>query len=255
MRWCWTRSSTSPQILSAEPRNMSSVWLTVPSLEFSIGTTPKSAMPPSTSRNTSSIAGSGKRPHRGSEVLEHGGLGESALGTQKCHLERLLLREACRHDLAEQSRDLLVAQRPAIALERLAQHLRLALGSIEIDRLAARGLRDAHLLGEACALVERARECWHRSHRCARGCCRGRVRGGSAVAGHRAARALAGRRVCAARARAPLRRLPGFPCLLMRASRVLALELAHEADERLDAPRAARRYTGSRACRRARGAP
>ena len=38
---------------------MSSVWLTVPSLEFSIGTTPKSAIPPSTSRNTSSIAGRG----------------------------------------------------------------------------------------------------------------------------------------------------------------------------------------------------
>ena len=31
--------------------------MTVPSLEFSIGTTPKSAMPPSTSWNTSSIAG------------------------------------------------------------------------------------------------------------------------------------------------------------------------------------------------------
>ena len=35
------RSSTSPQILSAEVRNMSSVWLTVPSLEFSIGTDAK----------------------------------------------------------------------------------------------------------------------------------------------------------------------------------------------------------------------
>src|SRR5271163_3719897 len=33
-----------------------------------------------------------------------------------------------------------------------------------------------------------------------------------------------------------LRRLdfPGFPCLLMRPSRVLALEFAHEADQRLD---------------------
>jgi len=53
------RNSTSPQILSDEERNMSSVWLTVPSLEFSMGTTPKSATPPSTSRNTSSMAGSG----------------------------------------------------------------------------------------------------------------------------------------------------------------------------------------------------
>ena len=53
------RSSTSPQILSGELRNMSRVWLTVPSLEFSIGTTPKSAIAASTSWNTSSIGGSG----------------------------------------------------------------------------------------------------------------------------------------------------------------------------------------------------
>ena len=37
------RSSTSPQILSGEVRKRSRVWLTVPSVEFSIGTTPKSA--------------------------------------------------------------------------------------------------------------------------------------------------------------------------------------------------------------------
>ena len=38
------RSSTSPQIFSGELRKRSSVWLTVPSVEFSIGTTPKSAL-------------------------------------------------------------------------------------------------------------------------------------------------------------------------------------------------------------------
>ncbi len=44
------RSSISPQIFSGDVRNMSSVWmLTVPSLEFSIGATPKSATPASTS--------------------------------------------------------------------------------------------------------------------------------------------------------------------------------------------------------------
>ncbi len=96
----------------------------------------------------------GQRAHRGSEVLEHGGLGERALGAEKSHLERLLLSETRRHDLAKQARDFLVAQRSAIALERLAQHLRLALGTVEIDRLAARGLRDADLLGEAGALVQ-----------------------------------------------------------------------------------------------------
>ena len=52
------RSSISPQIFSGDVRNMSSVWmLTVPSLEFSIGATPKSAVPLSTSWNTSSIVG------------------------------------------------------------------------------------------------------------------------------------------------------------------------------------------------------
>ena len=38
---------------------MSSVLLTVPSVEFSIGTTPKSAAPDSTSWNTSSMDDSG----------------------------------------------------------------------------------------------------------------------------------------------------------------------------------------------------
>ena len=53
------RSSTSPQILSGEVMKRSSVWLTVPSVEFSIGTTPKSAAADSTSWKTSSIEPSG----------------------------------------------------------------------------------------------------------------------------------------------------------------------------------------------------
>ncbi len=59
IRFWWMRSSTSPQMPSDDARNMSSVLLTVPSLEFSIGTTPKSAVPASTSWNTSSIEVSG----------------------------------------------------------------------------------------------------------------------------------------------------------------------------------------------------
>ena len=53
------RSSTSPQMRSGELTNMSSVWLMTPSVEFSIGTTPKCAAPDSTSRNTSSMPASG----------------------------------------------------------------------------------------------------------------------------------------------------------------------------------------------------
>ena len=54
-------SSTSAQILMRLGNSMkqSRVWLTMPSVEFSTGTTPKWAAPLSTSRNTSSMAGSG----------------------------------------------------------------------------------------------------------------------------------------------------------------------------------------------------
>ena len=48
------RSSTSPQMCSELARKRSSVLVIVPSLEFSIATTPKSALPLSTSWNTSS---------------------------------------------------------------------------------------------------------------------------------------------------------------------------------------------------------
>ncbi len=59
IRHWWMRSSTSPQIFSGEVRKRSSVWFTEPSVEFSTGTTPKSACPASTSWNTSSIEASG----------------------------------------------------------------------------------------------------------------------------------------------------------------------------------------------------
>ncbi len=98
---------------------MSSVWFTVPSVEFSIGTTPKSATPASTSWNTSSMDASGERAHRMAEVLEHRRLRERALGAEKPDLQRLLLRQARRHDFAEQAQDFLVAQRTLVALERM----------------------------------------------------------------------------------------------------------------------------------------
>src|SRR3546814_6134010 len=56
--WC-TRSSTSPQIISGDVRNRSSVDWIVPCPEFSTGTTPKSAAPEATSSNTSSTLASG----------------------------------------------------------------------------------------------------------------------------------------------------------------------------------------------------
>ncbi len=53
--------------------------------------------------------------HRMTEMLEHRFLREGALRPEKCHLQRLLQRQACGHDLAKQARHLLFAQRPLIA--------------------------------------------------------------------------------------------------------------------------------------------
>ena len=110
---------------------------------------------------------------------------------------------------------------PAIALERLAQHLRLALGTVEIDRLAARGLRDADLLREAGTLVQQARECAHRWRRCC-------VADAAEIAARRGAfagapaptRAPAAGAPRGGRVRSPLRIFRAFPacsCVLTRA--------------------------------------
>ena len=190
-----------------------------------------------------------QRAHRGAEVLEHGGLGERALRTEECDLERFLLREAGGHDFAEQARDFLIAQRPVIALERLAQHLRLALRTIEIHGLAGCRLGDADQLREARPLVEQgvnaridgvdALANVRRDRRPAAGDSRGPPA---------AARPAAVR--CAAAGAAAAR--CGLPSL---SSRVFALELAHEADQRLRRRRAAWHCRGWRACRRAPGGP
>ena len=67
------------------------------------------------------------------EVLEHRRLRERALGPQIRDFQRLFLREARGHQLAEQAHHLLVAQRAVVALDDFAQHLRFALGTVELD--------------------------------------------------------------------------------------------------------------------------
>ncbi len=98
-----------------------------------------------------------QRPHRVPEVLEHRLLRERALGAEVADLQRVLLRQAGGHDLAEQAQDFLVAQRAVlvlVALQRQAQHLRLALRAVEVDRVARGVLRHADLLREVRALVD-----------------------------------------------------------------------------------------------------
>src|ERR1700693_2651934 len=87
-------------------------------------------------------------------MLEHGRLGESALGAEEGHFQRFLLCQAGRHDLAEQPHDLLVAQRAGIAFERAAQDFGLALRTIEIDRVAVSVLGNAGPLRESRSLIE-----------------------------------------------------------------------------------------------------
>ena len=98
--------------------------------------------------------GERQRAHRMAEMLERGGLRERALGPEITHLERLFLREAGGHDLAEQPQDFLGAQRTLVPLARHAQHLRLALGAVEVDGVAVGVLGDADLARELRAVVE-----------------------------------------------------------------------------------------------------
>ena len=141
-------------LAAASRGSVSSVWLTVPSVEFSTGTTPKSAMPGLDLVEHLVDRRQRQRAHRVAEVLEHGGLRERALGPEEADLQRLFLREAGGHDLAEQPQDFFVAQRTLVALARHAQHLRFALGAVEIDGVAVGVLGDADLPRELRALVE-----------------------------------------------------------------------------------------------------
>jgi hypothetical protein len=68
------------------------------------------------------------------EVLEQRLLREGAFGAEVADLQRLLLRQAGRHDFAEQAQQHFVGQRAVVAVEHLAQHLRLALGPVVVDR-------------------------------------------------------------------------------------------------------------------------
>ena len=100
-----------------------------------------------------------ERARRVAEMFVDRGLREGALGAEEADLERFLLGEAGRHDLAEQPYHLVVAQRTrlarlGVALERHAQHLSLSLGPVEVDEPSLLALRDAHRPREARALVE-----------------------------------------------------------------------------------------------------
>src|SRR3569833_970962 len=88
------------------------------------------------------------------EMAQHRALRECPFGAQESYFQRLLLREAGGHDLAEQPQDLLVPQRAVITLAGHTQNLRLALRPVKVDRASLLGLRDAHELRQARTVTD-----------------------------------------------------------------------------------------------------
>jgi hypothetical protein len=82
-------------------------------------------------------------------MLERGGLRERALGTEVADLERLLLRRQADMISRNSRRISSVRSGTLVALARHAQHLRLALGPVEIDGVAVGVLGDADLARQA----------------------------------------------------------------------------------------------------------
>ena len=78
----------------------------------------------------------------------------SALRTEEGHLERLLLREARRHDFPEEPQNLLVAQWTLVAGQGFAQHFSFTLRTVEVDRASRGSFGDADSLRVARPLAD-----------------------------------------------------------------------------------------------------
>ncbi|MCY1446936.1 hypothetical protein D9M71_635320 [compost metagenome] len=91
------------------------------------------------------------------EVLERRSLGEGAFRAEIGDLERLFQGQAGGHDLAEQPRHFLVAQRALVQLHDVLEHPGLALGPVEHRLLAlgqGRHLHPRHVGGAAGAFAD-----------------------------------------------------------------------------------------------------
>ena len=88
--------------------------------------------------------------HSVAEVLHGRRLGKRTLRTEISNLQRLLKRQARRHDFTEQPRHLFVAQRPLVTLHHAFEHLSFTLGAVEHRHFAfseGRHLHPCHFLG------------------------------------------------------------------------------------------------------------
>ena len=85
---------------------------------------------------------------RVAEVLVDRLLRVRAFRPEEADLQRLLLGQAGRHDLAEQPHQHFVVERAVVAIDDPAQHLRLALRTVVVDRRRELALGLADLVGE-----------------------------------------------------------------------------------------------------------
>src|SRR5690606_22364018 len=81
-------------------------------------------------------------------------LAEGPLRTKETDLERLLLRQAGGHDLAEQAHHFLVAERALVAVDHAAEDLRLALRPVVVHRRGQLALGATDLAGITGALAD-----------------------------------------------------------------------------------------------------
>ncbi|MNT36614.1 hypothetical protein D3C72_1727110 [compost metagenome] len=101
--------------------------------------------------------GHGHADHRVTEMLHRRGLTEGAFRAQVGDLQRVLQGQAGGHDLAEQPRHLLVAQRPLVAFHDALEHLGFTLGAVEHRLFALRQglhLDPRHLFGAARTVAD-----------------------------------------------------------------------------------------------------
>jgi len=95
------------------------------------------------------------------EVLHRCRLGEGAFRAEVSHFQRLLERQAGRHDFTEQPRHLFVTQRPLVALHHALEHLSFTLRTVEHRHFAfrqGRHLHPRHFLGTARALTDQLQD-------------------------------------------------------------------------------------------------
>ncbi len=78
------------------------------------------------------------------EVLAHGLLAERAFRPEEADLQRIFLGQAGRHDLAKQAHHLRIRQRAVVAVHHHAQHMRLALRAVVVDRGKTLALHARH---------------------------------------------------------------------------------------------------------------